>query len=235
MCPHEHSSRHLSCPSLSFIIYSRDRSLFLRAETIKNMEMWFRAIQMHADLVRGGSGFTILSNQASTPPRNRSKKHNSIFDQLEKAKKELTELEKTVDAGNEASSSRDIGISIEPDSESTRYQLDDEVKEDPFDGSSSAGATTKNLFYQPNSGVSTRLVAESKQPPKTQQRFLRQDDSFEDSTESLENIVPVPIRKPATQHRQHAQHPGSGFHGVSEERETSGRSASSNGSGRAWT
>jgi hypothetical protein len=201
------------------------------------MEMWFRAIQMHADLARGGNGFTILSNQSSTPPKHRSKKHNSIFDQLEKATKALTELEKTVD-GEEARSSRDVGISIEPDPESTRYQVDDEVKEDPFDGSHN-GSNSKNLFYQPNLGVSTRPVATSKQPPRTQQRFLRHDDSLEDSTESLENIVPVPIRKPATQHRQQTQQSSSvGFHGVSEERETSGRSGSSrstgSGGGHAW-
>jgi hypothetical protein len=221
--------------------------LFLRAETNKNMEMWFRAIQMHADLARGGNGFTILSNSTTiSPSKNRAKKHTSIFDQLDKATKALTELERTVDMGSEASNSRDIGISIEPDLESTRYQLDDEVKEDPFDGHSNS----KNLLYQPK--TNTRPVvssqpqprSQSKQPQHQQQRVLRHDDSLEDSTESLENIVPVPIRKPATQHRQQTQQqPGGfgGFHvsgGVSEERETSGRSggSSSNGSGggHAW-
>lgn len=216
----------------SFIIYSRERSLFLRAETLKNMEMWFRAIQMHADLARGGNGFTILSNQA-TPPKNRFNKQTSLVAQLEKATQALTALEKTasVDLRNDC---RDIGISIEPDAESSRYHHEDEVKEDPFYSNSN------DFLYQPPSSVTSRISSStttttaSRPPTSTQRPQYRHEDSLEDSTESLESIVPT-VRKSAS-HYKSTQN--GNFHGVKErydeDRELSGKSGESSTGCRAW-
>lgn len=217
----------------SFIIYSRERSLFLRAETLKNMEMWFRAIQMHADLARGGNGFTILSTQTTTtPPKNRIKKQTSYFAQLEKATQALTELERNASADTK-NDCRDIGITIEPDMESSRYQQEDEVKEDPFYSNSN------DFLYQPPSSVTSKITSSSssssKPQPQHQRPQYRHDDSLEDSTESLESIVPT-VRKPAS-HYKSTQN--ANFQGVKErydeERDISTKSGgSSSGSCRAW-
>jgi hypothetical protein len=193
------------------------------------MEMWFRAIQMHADLARGGNGFTILGNQSTqTPPKNRLKKQNSLFDQLDRATKALTELERRVD------SHVDHGPIIEPDiasydceqREVTRYHHhEDEIKEDPGSGHA------QSLFFQPPS----RPAPQDQRPSQARQKF-HHEDSLEDSTESLESIVPVPVRKPATQHRQ--SQTGT-FSGVKErqDEDLSARSGGSGGSGggSAWT
>lgn len=169
---------------------------------------------MHADLARGGNGFTILSNATTTsPPKNRKKKHNSLFDQLERATKALTELERKVDLR------QDSRCDIEPDTTSRNYYEQreslgrdcDEVKEDPY--------------YSRQESTASALSISSVNKP-------RHSEDLEDSTESLDSIVPVAIRKPATQFRsQQQQH----FHGVkewdNEDREPSGRSDNSN----AWT
>ena len=215
----------------SFIIYSRERSLFLRADSLRTMEMWFRAIQMHADLARGGNGFTILSNATTTSPaKNRTKKHNSLFDQLEKATKALTELERKVDLR------QDSRCDIEPDTISRNYYEQreslgrecDEVKEDPSYCHQESASTTLSTSpaYRPRNG-----------------------EDLEDSNESLDSIVPIPIRKPASQFRsqQQQQQNSHFFHGVkeweNEEREqqpgqgqSQGQQIAVNGNGNnAWT
>jgi len=80
----------------SFIIYSRERSLFLRADSARTMEMWFRAVQMHADLARGGNGSTLLSDSSlsATPSSTRTRKRNTLCDELERASRALDELER---------------------------------------------------------------------------------------------------------------------------------------------
>mmetsp|Transcript_18024 Transcript_18024/g.18781 ORF Transcript_18024/g.18781 Transcript_18024/m.18781 type:complete len:290 (-) Transcript_18024:113-982(-) len=207
----------------SFIIYSRERSLFLRADSLRTMEMWFRAIQMHADLARGGNGFTILSTATTTsPPKNRTKKHNSLLNQLERATKALTELERKVDLR------QDSRCDIEPDSTSRNYYEQreslgrdcDEVKEDPYYGrqESTSSALSTSPVYSRTRG-----------------------EDLEDSTESLDSIVPVPIRKPANQFRSQQQQQNSHFfQGVkewdNEDRDHSVGSGSGSGKGNsnAW-
>lgn len=83
------------CNLYSFIVSSTSRNLFLRADTLQTMEMWVRAIQMHADLARGGDGTHLISAASPNVAAKRSKKHGrSLEEALEKSIRDLEALEK---------------------------------------------------------------------------------------------------------------------------------------------
>lgn len=69
--------------------------MFLRADTLQTMEMWVRAIQMHADLARGGDGTHLICAVSPNVSAKRSKKHGrSLEEALEKSIRDLEALEK---------------------------------------------------------------------------------------------------------------------------------------------
>ena len=83
------------CDLCSFIVSSTSRNLFLRADTLQTMEMWVRAIQMHADLARGGDGTHLICAASPNVSAKRSKKHGrSLEEALEKSIRDLEALEK---------------------------------------------------------------------------------------------------------------------------------------------
>lgn len=59
-------------------LYNADRDLTIRARTIHELEMWIRAIELYADLARGGDGHGIIS--VPVPAGTRRRRHQSSGD-----------------------------------------------------------------------------------------------------------------------------------------------------------
>lgn len=85
----------------SFIIGYPDRNLMIRAETLECMDKWIRALQLQADIARGGNGMNIITNSGPSSPSARSrtaakKKSSSLEAELDRSLRQLQELERKI-------------------------------------------------------------------------------------------------------------------------------------------
>jgi hypothetical protein len=172
----------------SFIIYSKERNFFLRADSLRTMDMCFRAVQMHADLARGGDGFTLLSMPVSASPQKggRLKRGNTLSNSLDKAAQALEELERAVCA--ESKNQID-----EPDSSSNNYYV--ESKQVTMHGKHDEDPHDPEITYESDSHPQFIFKPHKRDPSiHVPVKSSRLEDSFE-SQDSLE-IAPVQVRKP---------------------------------------
>ena len=86
----------------TFCVSSEDRNLIVRANSIVEMNGWIRSLHMQADIARGGSGMTVVSDFNDLPfsnaifhPRRSSKSKTSLTleQQLDLNLRKLNELE----------------------------------------------------------------------------------------------------------------------------------------------
>jgi hypothetical protein len=84
----------------SFIVGYPDRNLMLRAETVEGMEKWIRALQLQADVARGGDGTNMIIGGAPASPANRlrssKKKSSSMEAELDRSLRQLQDLERQI-------------------------------------------------------------------------------------------------------------------------------------------
>eukprot|EP00600_Ochromonadales_sp_CCMP1393_P005575 CAMPEP_0174965784 /NCGR_PEP_ID=MMETSP0004_2-20121128/6627_1 /TAXON_ID=420556 /ORGANISM="Ochromonas sp., Strain CCMP1393" /LENGTH=595 /DNA_ID=CAMNT_0016214657 /DNA_START=80 /DNA_END=1867 /DNA_ORIENTATION=+ len=87
----------------TFCVSNEDRNLILRASTYTEMSGWVKALHMHADIARGGTGMNVVSDFNEVPLRSQgmlqSKKGNprrsslTLTQELEKNLRKLNDLE----------------------------------------------------------------------------------------------------------------------------------------------
>lgn len=56
----------------TFCVTCEDRNLIMRANTLSEMNSWFRALHRHADLARGGDGTNVVSDFNEAPLRSKN-------------------------------------------------------------------------------------------------------------------------------------------------------------------
>lgn len=161
----------LNNPTYSFIIHAGERNLFLRADSKKTMEKWFRAIEMQADFARGGDGTTMMCNPSvASVPKKRIRQSHSLIDELDKASRALNDLQ---NKANDA----------------------DEIKSDDIletsTGTESAEVVIA-LGEEPSPPDDTRVHVISKRSFNP-----NLDESFEESYESIDHDIPIRIQKPS--------------------------------------
>ncbi|CAE7547150.1 unnamed protein product [Symbiodinium microadriaticum] len=152
----------------SFIIYCEERNLFLRADSLKNMEKWSRAIEMQADYARGGDGTSMLSNpNQATEPKKRIRQNHSLLSELDRATKALEFLEKEAHHCD-AAGTDSLESSVGTDSNEVQVSLSD----------------------QPQSGPQTATNSDRVQKISSRAADPRLDESFE----SVDIVEPVVVR-----------------------------------------
>jgi hypothetical protein len=155
----------------SFIIHAGERNLFLRADSKKNMEKWFRAIEMQADYARGGDGTSMMCNPSvASVPKKRIRQSHSLIDELDKATKALTDLEQRAYDPDEVVNDEYLETSTGTESAEVVFSLGDEPS--------------------PPQGTRVQIISKRNFNPDLA-------ESFEDSYESIDHDIPIRVQKPA--------------------------------------
>ena len=95
----------------SFIIGYPDRNLMIRAESLVEMDKWIRALQLQADVARGGTGMNLIHSnssltRSSPSGKNRGlkkKAYHTLEAQLDRSLRQLEDLERKILRGDEIS------------------------------------------------------------------------------------------------------------------------------------
>jgi len=118
--------------TFSFIVGYPDRNLLIRADSLIEMEKWIRALQLQADVARGGNGMNVLtsntSNSTSPEGKNKAlkKKSNSLEAELDRSLRQLNELERKL-----LVKADDIDINVQTDYYNYLPKRNEDYKQPP--------------------------------------------------------------------------------------------------------
>lgn len=141
---------------LTFSISSDERTLILRCATLSELTSWFRALHKQADIARGGSGMTIVSDFNSKPLDSSSIKYSrkqgksrtslTLEEEIDLTLQRLTELELTVQLADDEMEPKGRRTTRIRHSEDSKDQAEDD---DDLDDSFSAELPVR--FAKPGS------------------------------------------------------------------------------------
>lgn len=146
----------------SFTVYYPDRNLLLRASSVSEMKMWVRAIELQADLARGGNGMMMLRKTSSIENKKKLKSH-SLENELNRQMEELNKIQSDLDQS--VGDSKDFDRLGTPIREESSRRQQNHVKSSPI-----------------TSGTTKKLNRDSKQDSA-----LRQDDRNSSPTYDSKN------------------------------------------------
>lgn len=144
---------------LTFNVSSDERTLVLRCSTLSEMTSWMRALHKQADIARGGTGTTVVSDFNSKPLDSSSIKYSrkqgksrtslTLEEEIDLTLQKLTELELTVQlADDEMEPTGKRTTRIHRRSEDSKDQANDE---DDIDDSTGSFAELPVRFAKPAS------------------------------------------------------------------------------------
>lgn len=188
--------------SYTFCVSCEDRNLIMRANSVVEMNSWFRALHIHADIARGGSGMNVVSDFNEAPLRSK----NILQSARNSKSRSRLSLEEEIDLNLQKLNDLELEVAT-PDF------IIEEKAGDSFDNNSDA----LNDFHYEQQPVHRSKVASKRAPPHQSSNPMAEppevyrprpaakvpqpktapiskpDLHRSDSTESLENI-PVTSR-----------------------------------------
>lgn len=199
----------------SFLIYHPDRNLLLRASSGGEMKMWLRAIQMQADLAKGGDGMGILCkpNPSDGVARQRKMRSSTLESELNRKLVELDRLEKGLVKGDDHSrpGSRCEGLSrpnknaSNPCSKSVKKKSDWEVDciEDQSyteeKDTSDALSISSSFVPKPDNCSKPAPAYEPENSSRNNSRRRAHTPVLEEPLREEDEAADVRIRRPANQ------------------------------------
>lgn len=167
----------------SFTVYYPDRNLLLRASSVSEMKMWVRAIELQADLARGGNGMWMLRKSNSVDLNKKKLKSHSLENELNRQMEELDKIQNDLDQslGDQSSGAgvgEEGGIQAQPPvrDESPKRQQHIYAKSSPI--TSSSKHTSRH----------------AKQDSKSDHRYNGENDTKNDLTENTKMSIPPRIK-----------------------------------------
>lgn len=192
----------------TFAITCQDRNLILRANSAAEMNNWIRALHIHADIARGGTGMNVVSDFNETPLRSvgllatgknaRSRNSLTLQQELDLNLRKLNELEQKLVNGVPV----DPGAAEQlrfPSSTYSSYQLPTNAAESKYEMDSfehPEQTETENYLYHSGSFGSssnrtnhfTNIGGQDPSPPQVKKSIRLEGVKRSDSNGSIENI-----------------------------------------------
>jgi hypothetical protein len=210
---------------LTFSVSSDERTLVLRCATLNEMTSWIRALHKQADIARGGTGMTVVSDFNSKPLDSSSIKYSrkqgksrtslTLEEEIDLTLQKLTELELTVQLADdemEPKGKRTTGTRIRH-SEDSKDQDDDDL-DDSFSAElpvrfAKAGSRQPSFHVSaaapskgPNNGNAKNSTVGEKKKSSVEINRILSSGSIEELNLATMKVRPQRPARNGAQHRE---------------------------------
>jgi hypothetical protein len=190
--------------AFTFCVTSEDRNLIMRASSVAEMNGWIRALHMQADIARGGSGMTVvsdfneipLSQAAINQKKARGRGSLTLEQQLDLNLKKLTELEQELFTPTDHVSQNSSIYGRSPEMKSHDedvFNTEDSVSDMQYLSPTTQGHRSKAGLLR-NSNQNRNPLAEA---PSSQQQYRQSQPSRSGAihhTDSADSLDTPPAR-----------------------------------------